>query len=431
MERFRAVAPLLVCVTILTGCSMSQKSDHAAPETAPAASPAAAPAPKGTGATFGDDVGFLNKYGKTIVLSDDAGKAKVAVSPALQGRVMTSTAAGDPGASFGWINRTCFTDAAAGKTNPHMSAYGGEDRVWLGPEGGQYGIFFAKGASFDFEHWFTPKWIDVEPFDVVSSDSHKATFRRTVSFANYSGTQFDVRIDRTVRLLSATDVWKRLKVEPAKNVNVVAFETDNRITNTGSSDWSKQGGLLSIWILGMMNASPATTVAIPVRDGSGQPVNDDYFGKVPPDRLKVADDKTVYFKADANFRSKIGIPPTRAKEVLGSYDPQNKLLTLVQYTSDPSANDYVNSAWKMQDKPFGGDVVNSYNDGVPPDSAEKKQMGKFYELETSSPARQLKRGQTMQHTHRTIHLSGDEQSLDAIARATLGVGLKDIENAFK
>ena len=66
---------------------------------------------------------------------------------------MTSTAGGDAGLSFGWINRELI---ASGKLLPHMNAFGGEDRFWMGPEGGQFSIFFAKGAKFEFADWFTP-----------------------------------------------------------------------------------------------------------------------------------------------------------------------------------------------------------------------------------------------------------------------------------
>src|SRR5204862_2564015 len=157
----------------------------------------------------------LKSHGPVVVLSDPAGKSKVAISPALQARVMTSTAGGDDGTSFGWINRQYFADAAAGKMNPHISPWGGEDRFWIGPEGGQFAIFFAKGAAFDLDHWFTPKWIDVEPFETVSASPTQAAFRRKVSFANYSGTPFDVQIDRTVRLLREEEVWRLLAIPPA------------------------------------------------------------------------------------------------------------------------------------------------------------------------------------------------------------------------
>jgi hypothetical protein len=387
-----------------------------------------APPKSSAPSAFDTDVAFLQSHGPVVVLSDPAGQSRVAIAPNLQARVMTSTAGGDSPGSFGWINRAYFNDYAAGKVNPHISPWGGEDRLWLGPEGGQFSIFFAKDAPFDLEHWFTPKWIDTEPFKTVSTSPTEASFRRNVSFANYSGTPFDVQIDRTVRLLSPEEVWQQLSMQSVPGVHVVAFETDNRLTNTGQSDWTKQTGLLSLWTLGMFNATPQTTVVIPTRLGDGPAVNDDYFAKVPPERLQTSGN-VVYFKADANYRSKIGIPPSRARNMFGSYDAEHHVLTITQFSLDPEATDYVNSAWKIQDKPFGGDVVNSYNDGPP--EPGKPQLGQFYELESSSAAYELKRGETMSHVQRTMHFQGDEKSLDVIAKSTLGVGLEQIKAALK
>lgn len=42
-------------------------------------------------ATFGEDVAFLKSHTDLVVLSDAKGAAKVAIAPAWQGRVMTST----------------------------------------------------------------------------------------------------------------------------------------------------------------------------------------------------------------------------------------------------------------------------------------------------------------------------------------------------
>jgi hypothetical protein len=75
-----------------------------------------------------------------------------------------------------------------------------------------------------------------------------------------------------------------------------------------------------------------------------------------------------------------------------------------------------------------GDVVNSYNDG-PPEPGQKP-LGPFYELETSSPAAALKPGETLVHTHRTMHFVGDSAALDKIARKMLGTGLDAITGAF-
>jgi len=380
------------------------------------------------GADFGDDTAFLARHTRLIVLSDQAGKAKVALAPAWQGRVMTSTTGGDSGPSFGWINRELI---ASGKILPHMNAFGGEDRFWMGPEGGQFSIFFPKGAPFEFAHWQTPAVLDTEPFDVISQARDEAVFGREFTLTNYSGTVLDVGVRRTVRLLTPEDAWKHLNVRPAEGVSLVAYASDNRITNRGREPWKKETGVLSVWILGMFNPSPSTVVVVPIKAGPeselGVKVTSDYFGQVPPDRLVVRDD-VVFFRADGQYRSKIGVSPRRSKAILGSYDPDQRLLTVVQFNQPPGVTDYVNSLWKLQDDPYAGDAANSYNDGPPEPGA--KPMGPFYELESSSPAAALAPGESLTHIHRTIHLTGPEPALDAVARATLGVSLDDIRKVF-
>ncbi len=379
-------------------------------------------------ASFGDDVAFLSKHTKVIILTDRGGESKVALVPAWQGRIMTSTAAGDAGPSFGWINRELVS---SGKFQQHINVFGGEDRFWLGPEGGQYSIFFSKNVAFDLEHWFTPAPIDTLPFEVVSQAANKAKFQSAFSVTNYSGTRFELKVDREVELLPPGAAWKTFQIKPAKGARMVAFESVNKITNTGKEAWKKEAGLLSIWILGMFNPSDATTIVVPINAGAeaqlGTKVTSDYFGAIPPDRL-VVKDEVMFFSGDGKFRSKIGINPKRSKSILGSYDAANKVLTLVRFNQPAGVSDYVNSLWKLQDKPFGGDAINSYNDG--PSAPGAKPLGPFYELETSSPAAALAPGKSLQHTHSTIHLTGSEPALDAVARAKLGVSLEQIKNAL-
>jgi hypothetical protein len=92
---------------------------------------------------FGGDVAFLQRYTDVILLSDSVGSAKAAVVPQYQGRVMTSTAGGNEGPSYGWIN---YDAIASEKIQPHINAYGGEERFWMGPEGGQFSIFLKKAC---------------------------------------------------------------------------------------------------------------------------------------------------------------------------------------------------------------------------------------------------------------------------------------------
>ena len=181
----------------------------------------------------------------------------------------------------------------------------------------------------------------------------------------------------------------------------------------------------------MFNPSPETTVVIPFRPGSeaslGSIVNDAYFGMVPAERLVVRDD-ALFFRGDGLYRSKIGIAPARARPVMGSYDESRRLLTLVHYTLPDNATDYVNSMWGIQDEPYRGDAVNSYNDGPPEPGAPP--LGPFYELESSSPAAALEPGGRLTHVHRTVHIEGPEDELDSVARTALGVALEAIKAAF-
>jgi hypothetical protein len=185
---------------------------------------------------------------------------------------------------------------------------------------------------------------------------------------------------------------------------------------------------LSVWMLCMFNPSPTTTVFIPYKsDSEGVIVNDVYFGKVPENRLK-AENGTVYFKIDGKLRSKIGLPPNRAKGICGSYDSAQKVLTLLWCSLPSEPEEYVNSQWGKQENPFIGDVINSYNDGPVEDGSI---MGPFYEIETSSPAAKLNPGQSLIHSQVIAHLQGDEEKLATIVRQLYNLDLKEIATKFQ
>jgi hypothetical protein len=371
-------------------------------------------------ATFRDDVAFLQQHVETIVLTAPNG-ARVAVVPAWQGRVMTSTTGGDDDPSFGWLHRPHI---ASGTLTPHINVFGGEDRFWLGPEGGQFSVFFAPGSKFELAHWQTPPPIDSEPFAVLEQERTRVVFGHAFALTNRAGTRFDCEVRREVKLCDAGEVLARLGVTLGADVRAVAYESVNTLTNRGAAAWRKDTGLLSMWILGMFPAAPQCEVLVPFVRGPeryhGPIVNADYFGRVPPDRLVIDEERgVVRFRGDARQRGKIGIGPRRAKPVLGSYDAARGVLTLVEFTLPLDARDYVDSTWREQDDPFGGDVVNSYNDG--PATPGGKAFGDFYELESSSPALPLRPGEAATHVHRTVHLVGDEVALAAIAQQVLGV----------
>ena len=372
--------------------------------------------------TFGFDHDFLKKYHKDlVVLGNDTTGAQIIILPAYQGRIMTSTAEGNAGASFGWLNHDLI---ASGKYTEHFSAFGGEERFWLGPEGGQFSIYFKKGVDFKFENWFVPKELDTESFTLKSSSSTEAAFEKEMHLENYTGTKFDLKVNRNISLLNDSSIEALLGSIP-NGIKKVGFQSENIVTNTGKNSWNKSTGLLSIWVLSMLNADENTTIAIPYKKGDstllGKIVTDNYFGKVPADRL-IVKDGLILFKADGNHRSKIGISPKRALPLALSYDQKNGVLTIATFSLTEGVHDYVNSLWEQQKNPFSGDAVNAYNDGP----IDGKQMGKFYELESSSPAAALNPGQSLTHIHKTIHLKGTAEALDFMTKKLIGVKLEDI-----
>jgi cephalosporin-C deacetylase-like acetyl esterase len=385
--------------------------------------------------TFGYDAKFVSKFTETITLT--RGDAQVLLAPAYQGRVMTSTSGGAGGASYGWLNYSVIEkgvlkpDAAKGKLEEHIYVFGGEERFWLGPEGGQYALFFAPGADYTFDNWRTPPVLDTEPFTVVKVTHTEATFAKTFALTNRSGTLLSGDIRRTVRLLDGAAAAGAFGITLGAAVKYAAYETDNALVNTGDKPWTPAEGLLSIWLLGMYKPTPNTTIVIPFMKGAeavlGPKLNDTYFGKVPPEHL-IVKDGVLFFRGDGTRRGKIGISPQRSLGIAGSYDADSKTLNLVTYNRQPAPSGYVNSMWETQKEPYAGDVLNAYNDGSPGEG--KPPLGPFYELETSSPAALLKPGGTLRHVMSTIHLQGPEAELNAIAKAKLGVSLSQITGAF-
>jgi hypothetical protein len=406
--RLRSV---LICV-VLAGCRTAE-----------------GPAVPAASGQFEADVAFLRQHTEVVLLTDPTGDSRVAVAPGYQGRVMTSTTGGNDAPSFGWLGRDAI---ASRERQPHINVFGGEDRFWLGPEGGQYSLYFKQGDPFDLDHWQVPDAIDWGAWEVVNRSPAEVRLRKQATLTNYSGTRMQIGVDRTVRLLGASEVASHLGPAFGAGVRAVAFESSNTVTNAGREPWQPKSGLVSVWILGMFKPSPETTIAIPFAPGPeasfGAIVNDNYFGKVPGDRL-VIKEPVILFRGDGQYRSKIGLSPSRALPVAGSFDAAARVLTLVQYTRPAEATNYVNSMWEIQREPYKGDVINSYNDGPP--APGKPPLGPFYELETSSPALSLSPGQQYTHVHRTFHLVGSESDLDGIARAWLKAGTAELAGAFQ
>ncbi len=368
--------------------------------------------PKGT---FGYDLAFLQKKDSLVILRSSDGLAKAIISPKYQGKVFTSTADGDTGRSFGWINYKTF-DA---KPDSHMNAYGGEDRLWLGPEGSKFALFFKPGTKMEFSNWHTPAAFDHEKWELLSKNDTEVMLTKNMTLQNYAGTNLNVKVDRNVSLMSRKEIMISMDIQPDSTVKIVGIKTENTITNVGSVAWSTTTGAPCLWNLDMFTPSPGVRVIIPYHDNvPGKIATTDYFGQIPPDRVST-EQGFLYFKADGKSRGKLGMPAKRTKGIAGSYDQINNVLTIITFDVDPGAI-YLNQEWTPGKDPLIGDAVNAYNDGP---LADGTQMGPFYELESVSPGAFLKPGEKMIHNHNVFHFTGSKASLDKIALKVLGVSI--------
>jgi hypothetical protein len=379
--------------------------------------------------SYGYDITFFKKNNiKTIELKDSLSGAGILIVPQYQGRVMTSTSAGNRGKSYGWIN---YLLIESGILNPQFNPFGGEERLWLGPEGGPFSVYFRKGDDQVFTNWKVPAELDTVAFDIVATGKDFAEFRKDFSIINASGNAMQIGIERNVRLLSRLKTEEAIGVQLDDSVSFVAYESENTLKNMGTNEWIPSTGFLSIWMLAMFNPSEEGIVFIPFKPGSeselGKIVSDDYFGKVPPDRL-IVKDRVLFFKTDGKYRSKIGISPKRALPFCGSYDPVAGILTLLWYSAPEKPALYVNSKWGNQDDPLKGDAVNSYNDGPVEDGSV---MGPFYEIESSSPAAFLTPGDKLTHIQRIFHLSGEPAKLSIVTEKLFNISIEEIELIFK
>jgi hypothetical protein len=377
--------------------------------------------------TYGYDLHFLKEKDKgLIVLKGDNEKAEVIVSPKYQAKVFTSTSNGPEANSLGFVNHDVLNSDVP---DEHMNGYGGENRFWLGPEGGQYSIFFEPGREQIFDYWHTPKAIDTESWDVKETSSTEVTLVKEMELKNYLGSILRISADRQIKLLSSGQIEQELEAQLPDGINAVAYSTVNKITNRNDFRWDEKTGTVCIWMLDMFNPSDSAVTVVPYNEGDekdlGIIASTGYFGEIPSDRIRY-ENGILCLKTDGKYRSKLGMSAGRTKAIAGNYDPLSKRLTIITFDADPTAV-YLNQAWNPDLDPLEGDALNAYNDGPLEDGSI---MGPFLELESCSPAAFLKPGESRSHRHNVFHFTGEEAVLSPISEELLGVSLEKVKNIF-
>jgi hypothetical protein len=373
---------------------------------------------------FSDAVALLKDTGNSaVVLAAPKRAGAVLVAPDLVGRVLCSTFDQTTGPTNGWVNESAIH---RGKIDPVFNNFGGEERIWFAPEGGPFGLMFGR-TEWRFENYRVQPGLSTLEYEIVGSSPTSVLLQAELALENAAGTGFDLHVDRRITLLESCPYTLGI---PGR-IDVVAFQTENRVTNTGSA-WSRATGTLAIWCLGQFLEYPHLSVVVPVgaaADGEPLPATvDEYFkdfcidGVFPHDR-RVDHGDFVLLRADGKVRGKTGIRRDRARGRLGSFNPHSTHLIIVDHDFYPEL-EYATGYWRHYEDAFDGDALSVYIDG-PERSGEPE--GISYELETMSPALFLHSGQSFEYRNRTFHIRGDLESVGAICRRSLGPTLGQLE----
>ena len=174
-----------------------------------------------------------------------------------------------------------------------MNVFGGEDRFWLGPEGGQFALYFRPGDPFDLDHWQVPRGVRLGRMGRRDPVGNRGPFHKHMTLVNYSRTPFDIDVERTVRMLGAAAMPPRSPGSLRHSAS--AWSRSNRRTTSRTAE--RRPGSTDVGPRIRLDPRAVQPGADdddrdPVRPGprrrSDRSSTTRYFGKVPRDRLSVA-----------------------------------------------------------------------------------------------------------------------------------------------
>lgn len=350
-------------------------------------------------------------------------KGQVLVCPSLAGRVMGTSYTNDQGEFGGFINTKAFKE----DMKDSWDNWGGEERYWLCPEGGQFGLMF-QGKENSFDNYTVQAGINNSKYTVVdiSDLGNSLSMKCQFDLHNATGTRFQVESLRRITALDACPYLTGMIAE----INFVGFQSESTITNVGANAWSKQTGALAHWHLGQFLPGERVIVIIPFNQGifSDPPIREDYFvqfclnGKMPANRYWLKNGFAL-FKADGKCRTKIGQNRSRATGLLASYNLDSDEIIMMDYDYYPGL-EYASSYWYEQPEPYNGDCISFSAEGP---ISPKEPNGRCYELEAMSPAMFLSPGQSFTFRTRVFHIRGPRLLIAGICHQHLGPEISMLE----
>ena len=237
--------------------------------------------------------------------------------------------------------------------------YGGEDRFWLGPEGGQYGLYFPPGKPFVFDNWQTPaRHARRRVGRRRSARPGAVTFART-----HGGDQLRGHALRRRRRAQGVAAFGRRRDEarsasPCRRRQVGRLRDVEHDHEQGQRRRGRRRRGLAQRVdpRHVRARRRAPTSSCPSKPERRRARSSTIATSARCLPIASRDEATGFLRVQVRrkYRSKIGLGPARAKPVLGSYSDESRLLTIVLYTKPEGATRYVNSMWEIQKEPYGG-----------------------------------------------------------------------------
>ncbi len=373
--------------------------------------------------SFGKDLAFFAEYkGDCVVLGE--GESFVVVSSKWQARVMTSTLDGEDGVGIGWYNRSLI---ASNKPETYINKLGGEDSFKVGPEGGEHSLFFAGGKVYTADNWTPPAIVSSEPWTLIAQSKAQAKFEKAATVENARGRKFNFLAEREISYISREDAKNILGTDIPDSVKCVAYQSLNKITNTGDADWTQDYGMLNISVNSCYHANNTTAAFVPYKTGDVAKLGDimrNEYSATSAMQLYSIEPDYVKFILNARKIEEIGINALRSKGIFMVYDEKNSRLTITTYMRPPSAKGYLPASWRSNEKPGEGDAITFFNNGPAEEGAFYAIP--YYRASTHSPALALPAGKSQFHLQRTFHFKGSEYELGRIAEALTGVTMQQM-----
>jgi len=383
--------------------------------------------------TIQDILQLLENTGHSpAVLRGTDGQKVVVVVPSLAGRVLCTGSAGLVGPTDSYILEDQIRKGPI-QTGPGViwNNVGGEERIWLGPEGGPHALFFSPGAAQRIENYWIPSALDLAPFQVtdVHRNGQYVTISAPASLNNYAGTHFDLEITRRIEILDDCPFSAGAYPEFA----FTGFESRTWVRNTGTQAWTRDSGALSIWTIGQFPGRRQTVVLLPFQPGAeaelGPPISmDDYlrmfYPEHPPRREEIGrlGEHCFQFRANGDVMAKAELPTRRCLGRIASLDPDRLEMRIVQASVYPTLDYACSFVLPTTADPYSGGAMSSFS------AARNLDEQSYYELESLSPALFLGPGETFCHVSRTYHLRGDEQTIMEICRRHFFTTPSDLED---